>query len=109
MARLSASAVVKLLETEQAAHARTLERLHAVTMELASMKREGFAVPGAQPIFQPPLTDSIPAEVRHAIRQRADTPGELAVLEAEASRLLASKTAIEDIVKDILDGEPAEL
>lgn len=109
MARLSASAVVKLLENEQAAHARTLERLHAVTMELASMKREGFAVPGALPVLQQPMTDSLPVEVRNAIRQRADTPGELAVLEAEASRMLASKTAIEEIVKDILEGEPAEL
>ena len=109
MARLSAAAVVKLLENEQAAHARTQERLHQVTMELASMKREGFAVAGPAPVYQRPAPDAIPEQVRTAIRSRADTPSELAQLEQAAGQMLADKKTVEDIVNDILTGETVEL
>lgn len=104
MGRLSSSAVIALLQSEQAAHAKTREQYDALVKELMALKREGFAVPTVHGPLQAIQQPKIARPIRDAIELTSSPGQDREYRTAQALELLAEGTPEDDVAKMILAG-----
>ena len=111
MSRLSATAMVQLLQAEQVAHGKTREQYAEFARwamaEIASLKREGFQTPIV--MGNMPQQPQLPESVLRAV-EASSLPGrDRAEREAQAWELQGKGLSVDEVAELLIAGEQPQV